>query len=132
MTSSAQARILVVDDTLHVRRLLLQVLPVRLPFSVCITTAHSGNTAIQLLEQGAQFEMIISDYSMDDGNGADLFQYLSDVKSPIPFVLFTSALDPVLPPTGNTIFIGIVEKFQIDLLVEATTTVLASCVVSSN
>lgn len=104
-----KARILLVDDDGSIREGLALYLSLDLGDTLVIAEAHSGNEAIRLLNDGLRFDVIVSDYSMNDGDGADLLRHVSANFPLIPFILFTSMVEPVLPRvTGN--FCGVVEK----------------------
>lgn len=74
-----------------------------------VSTMASGNLAIEALKSGSKFDLIISDYNMADGSGADLQQYMKKDGDPTPFILFTNTIEPSLPETSEN-FLGIVEK----------------------
>ncbi|MGE0525590.1 MAG: response regulator [Bdellovibrionales bacterium] len=104
-----KARILLVDDDVSIREGLALYLSSDLGNQLDIVVARSGNEAIRLLNEGLRFDVIVSDYSMNDGDGAELLQHVSENFPSTPFILFTSMVEPVLPRvTGN--FHGIVEK----------------------
>lgn len=56
---------------------------------------QSGNQAKKGIEMaammGIKFDLIISDFYMDDGSGLDLYYYLRDKFPSTPFFLLTSA-----------------------------------------
>ena len=74
-----------------------------------ISTIASGNLAIEALKSGSKFDLIISDYKMADGSGADLQQFMKKDGDTTPFILFSSTIEPSLPETSEN-FLGIVEK----------------------
>ena len=74
--------ILLVDDEIEIVEILKTL--VQSEFDCQIKTAFSGNEAIQLFDQ-TKFDLIISDYSMPDGNGAALFNH-NKKRSNLPFV----------------------------------------------
>lgn len=74
-----------------------------------VSTISSGNLAIEALKSGSKFDLIISDYKMADGSGADLQQFMKKDSETTPFILFTSTIEPSLPETSEN-FLGIVEK----------------------
>lgn len=74
-----------------------------------VSTIASGNLAIRALKSGSKFDLIISDYKMADGSGADLQQFMKKDGYTTPFILFTSTIEPCLPETSEN-FLGIVEK----------------------
>ncbi len=83
-------------------------------FVICLT---SGNEAIKLLQHNLQFDVIVSDYSMKNGTGHDLLEFITVNEIKIPFILFTNTINPKLPQFGEN-FRGIVEKLQIEKLYE--------------
>jgi DNA-binding NtrC family response regulator len=74
-----------------------------------VSTIASGNLAIEALKSGSKFDLIISDYKMANGSGADLQQFMKKDGDTTPFILFTSTIEPCLPETSEN-FLGIVEK----------------------
>ncbi|EQC46599.1 response regulator [Bacteriovorax sp. Seq25_V] len=74
--------ILLVDDEVEIVEILKTL--VQSEFDCNIKTASSGNEAIALCDE-TKFDLIISDYSMPDGNGAVLFNY-NKKNSNLPFV----------------------------------------------
>jgi CheY-like chemotaxis protein len=111
-------RILIVDDDIFVRRILAEKLSIAIFAN--IIEANSGNEAIKILDSGYQFDLIISDYCMSDGNGADLLNHIYQTKTSVLFLFFTSATE-VKMPRPNSMFLGIVEKMNIKNLVELVT-----------
>lgn len=79
--------------------------------------ALCGNDAIQLIEKGNKFDVIISDYNMPNGNGIDLLKYTITHDIPSLFVLFTACDDYELPETNET-FLGVVSKMNLKELLE--------------
>jgi len=57
--------------------------------NVEVVTCSSGNQAIAVLHN-QKFDLIISDYSMPDGSGGDVFQYIEQSEIITPFLLFTT------------------------------------------
>lgn len=87
-----------------------------------VSTVASGNLAIKALKSGSKFDLIISDYKMADGSGADLQHYMKKDVDTTPFILFSSTIEPSLPEKSEN-FLGIVEKRDwkglVDLIKEA-------------
>jgi len=108
-------RVLLVDDDSLVRKVVVDKL--RAEFKFHITEAGSGNEAIKFLEAGKRFDVIISDYYMDEGSGADLLRFIYAEKIFALFALFTGATDLRLPETNNH-FLGVIEKMKIQDLME--------------
>jgi len=119
-------RILYVDDDPQYRSLVAMAIKQRL--GIEIELASSGHEAIELLNQGERYSVIVSDYSMLNGNGADLFKHLIDKKIFSLFILFTShdndaELRSQFP--GNT-FLGVVSKTEIRKLCSLIVTGMTS------
>lgn len=74
-----------------------------------VSTIASGNLAIKALKSGSKFDLIISDYKMADGTGADLQYYMKKDGDTTPFILFTNTIEPSLPETSEN-FLGVIEK----------------------
>lgn len=81
-------RILYVDDDSQFRWMVSEEIKKNL--GIEIELSPSGNQAIDLLKKGHRYSVIISDYSMPDGNGAELFHFLGEANIFCLFILFTS------------------------------------------
>lgn len=108
-------RVLVVDDDVCMCDLVADLIADQIPAR--IRKANSGNVAIRLLEKGEKFDLIVSDYRMKDGNGADLMEFISQRQSSVLLILFTSITD-VNPPHMIDGFLGTVEKSKPKKLIE--------------
>ena len=117
-------RILCVDDDQCIGEILpLFIQQLLGPDAASIQLAHSGNEAIELLKQGQAFDLIVSDYTMDNGSGADLMAFLHVNYVRTPFILFSGTQDPIFPYVCEN-FVGIVQKPHGDKLLEAITQAL--------
>ena len=58
---------------------------------------ESGNRAIAQFEKGNEFDIVISDITMRDGDGLSLYKYVRSVDPKIPFVIITGHLSKSLP-----------------------------------
>ncbi len=79
-------KVLLVDDELEILEILETLILSEVECE--ITKCSSGNQAISKLKESDQFDLILSDYNMPDGNGADLFKYNTDNKN-LPFVFIS-------------------------------------------
>ena len=100
-------RLLIVDDNEQVRVLLPELFN-SYALGGLYTTACSGNDAIELIQQGISFDLIICDLNMPDGDGKVVFDFTQTSPYSIPFILYTSATD--VAPFKGTNFLGSVEK----------------------
>lgn len=107
--------ILLVEDNVIVRKVVEKSL--KSFFNANVKIVESGNEAINLLQFGNNFDLIISDYCMQDGNGADLLNFIYSKKLNIPFALFTTLDEPDLPKTDKH-FLGVINKLKIKELME--------------
>ncbi|HLE10929.1 MAG: hypothetical protein A2504_09235 [Bdellovibrionales bacterium RIFOXYD12_FULL_39_22] len=82
-------RILFIDDDDSVRQLYTMLLD-NLVDNVEIIPAISGNQAIKILKEDANFDLLLCDYRMEDGNGDIVYQYIKKNLPKTPFVLFTT------------------------------------------
>lgn len=106
-----EKRVLIVEDDEDLRFIILMNLE---ELDLEFTVAHSGNKAIELLNNGLEVDLIISDYSMPDGDGGMLLDYLLESGLSIPFILFTNTLSPYIPP--YKMLLGTLPKFDFDSL----------------
>lgn len=86
----AQLRVLIVDDSALARKFIkktLEGLGV-----VKFTEADDGRSAIELLENNSDFDLIISDYNMPEVDGKELVSYIrsNDLIAHIPVLMVTS------------------------------------------
>lgn len=109
MKGSKELRILFVEDDEDLRKIHAEKLQNDLNSTVIV--AHSGNHAIEILETGSQFDFIVSDYRMPDGDGAKLLEYVTNKNLPVQFILFTNTIGLELP-TYNKNFLGIIDKIH--------------------
>lgn len=80
-----------------------------------ISTASSAMEAIKIIESGKKIDLIISDYSMPNGNGVDVVKFLNLTKNKTPIVIFTNSLDFEVPKENEN-FLGVINKFEVDSL----------------
>ena len=106
-------RILYVDDDPQYHSLVAMAIKQRL--GIDIELASSGYEAIELLNQGERYSMIVSDYMMPNGNGADLFKHLTDNKIFSLFILFTGHDDDaeLRSQFPGNMFLGMVSKAKV-------------------
>ena len=117
--------ILVVDDEIELRELVVSALTSRLP-QASIMGANSGNQAISILKQ-YPIAVIVSDYAMPDGNGGALFQYRNIHHSGVPFILATAYEVDALPEFATLKPSAVVTKpFQIKELISAVNQLLGA------
>ncbi len=100
--------ILVVDDCLEMRETLAHILVYNVP-NCLIFQASSGNQAMSLISQD-HFDLIVSDYEMQDGNGYDLLKFVNESRPDIDFLLYTSQILPKLPSNLSKNFLGTCDK----------------------
>jgi CheY-like chemotaxis protein len=81
-------KFLIVDDEADLRDILRFVLEAK--YNIPIIEAGSGEAALEMLRQHSDIDIIFSDYGMQNGNGAIVFNYNKKAKN-VPFFLFTGA-----------------------------------------
>jgi len=80
-------KILYAEDEEMLRELLVFTLDAE--FDCEVLEASSGNQAIALLKENPDIKIVLSDYTMPDGTGGDLYNYIKDNCPEIPFVLIS-------------------------------------------
>ena len=83
-------RILVIDDNETNRYILTNQL---LHWNFVPTTAESGKQALQLLEEGNEFDLVITDMKMPEMNGVELAMAVKEKYPKVPLFLLSSIGD---------------------------------------
>ncbi|MCB0422917.1 MAG: response regulator, partial [Bdellovibrionales bacterium] len=89
--STRVLEILLVDDEpdlLDIVKVFISTL-----YQAQFTFAHSGKEAITHLKKGHQYDVVVCDYEMNDGNGGEVYSFMKSEGIKIPFILL-SAYDP--------------------------------------
>lgn len=82
------ARVLVVDDNATNRTIIQRRVEL---WGMDVTSAASGDEALELLREGENFQVVLSDFSMPGMTGADLARRIAnELDDPPPVVLLTS------------------------------------------
>src|SRR4051794_19845632 len=85
LAESTRRKILIVDDDTSIARVLTTVVhKFGRPQHV-----DCGNKAIELLKK-IEFDLILTDYEMDQGNGLDLLAFLEKNKIKTPVIMLTA------------------------------------------
>lgn len=86
-SSRWKARVLIVDDNEHVRKMLKQLLQ---RHGYQITTAESGDGAIESLQSTADnVDLVLTDYVMQKGNGIELLKKIRKANMFLPVIIMT-------------------------------------------
>lgn len=117
MLEQNKKKILIVDDEVDLLEIAYDQITLNFQ-NIAISMVKSGNDAISLIKEGQEFDLIISDYNMPDGNGTELLKFITSENYPSFFILYTSHLKPELPELKNERFLGVIEKFKFDELFE--------------
>lgn len=105
--SKIQKRILLVDDEKDIVELLREEFE---DFSYKTTPAFSGREAIKCLTV-SQFDIVLSDFKMSDGNGLDLLNFVNTIEKKIrPLFFFLSGYSHV--PKNQLIQAGALNVFS--------------------
>ena len=115
---SKPLRLLLVDDEQEILDIIQNLLENHIHTqSLRIHTALSGNDAIEMLRNDFQFDLIVSDYTMGNGNGLTVLNYVLEKKIKSKFVFFTSS-SGFKTPSPNENYLGIIDKTDLNSLVE--------------
>ena len=82
-----------------------------------VLEAPSGPNALQILESDAQFDVIITDYSMPGMTGLDLAEKIKRLRPKIPIIIATGYAE--LPPGANLEFPRLSKPYSQQELSEA-------------
>jgi CheY-like chemotaxis protein len=80
-------KILYVEDCPELQEMTLAEMTSWLPEAE-IVTADSGNKAQMILTERADFDLIVTDYQMVDGNGLELLEFCQRGQLGIPVIVF--------------------------------------------
>ena len=92
-------KILIVDDEKSIREILIHFISGH--FELEIMEASSGEEAIGKLKSANDIRVVICDYRMPMGNGGDVYSYVKELGSAIPFVMMSTD-----PPEKYPVFEG--------------------------
>ena len=110
MTPSTAVRVMVVDDTDHVRNMLVDMLELD-GFEV-VGQAASGEEAVDRVEN-ANPDVIVMDYKMPGMDGLSAAREIRSTRSSQAIILYTAYLDPTIEAeakdAGVALCIGKVE-----------------------
>ncbi|MCB9026804.1 MAG: response regulator [Bdellovibrionaceae bacterium] len=104
-------RILLVEDEADLRELVFHQLGMK--YNVEIVQTSSGNEAVKILEK-EEFDLIISDYTMPNGNGAVILNFIDTLKKKPIFLLFTGYFPNQIPKEDMDRIYAIVTKPSFD------------------
>jgi DNA-binding NarL/FixJ family response regulator len=106
-------RVMVVDDTDHVREMLATMLDLD-GFEV-VARASTGQAAIQAV-QSAHPHVVIMDYKMPDMDGITATRKLREIAPNLPVILYTAYMDDMLmeraSAAGVSLCVGKVEGIE--------------------
>jgi len=106
-------RILYVEDEETMRELITHMIKMHIECDLVVV--HSGNQAIKLLGNDQNFDVIVSDYQMPEGDGGKLLEYVVQKGLSSYFILFTNTIEPRIK-VKNEKFLGVIPKFQYEKL----------------
>lgn len=81
-------RILFVEDSAVVRRGIVNILQKQPDFQV-IGEAENGAIALQLLQNGLQPDVLLTDFNMPQINGLQLIEHVSKLDPDLPAIILT-------------------------------------------
>ena len=84
-------KVLLVDDDADVREIIAFTIESQL--SCEINEIDCGNAAIEEIKLNPNYDLIVCDYNMPDGNGGEVYNYLIDNNIDIPYVFCSSLLN---------------------------------------
>ena len=110
-------KLLLVEDDLNLLEVTFDQIASCRP-DIKITMATSGNDAIDLFSRGEEFDFIVSDYNMPNGNGLKFLEYLINSDYQRFFVFYSSQVSPKTPEKVGNFFLGTIDKAEFSKLLD--------------
>ena len=98
-------KVMVVDDTVHVRRMLRNML--ELDGFVIAAEAGSGPEAVETID-GADPDVVVIDYKMPDVNGLETAARIRAARPEQVMILYTAFVDPELEQRAREVGVSVV------------------------
>jgi CheY-like chemotaxis protein len=98
-------KVMVVDDTIHVRRMLRNMLELD-GFEV-VAEAGSGPEAAELIA-GADPDIVVVDYKMPEVDGLETAALLRGIRPEQVMILYTAFVDPELEARARAVGVSVV------------------------
>lgn len=115
--------ILIVDDEADIRDIYEVVLKRAFPLDIVL--AESGKSALRIIQEKGNPEVVISDLKMPDGDGHFLYSSLLEMNINVPFIICSTDSERILKSKFPKAF-GFIEKPNIiGPLVEQVTSIVA-------
>lgn len=98
-------KVMVVDDTVHVRRMLRNML--ELDGFVVVAEAGSGDEALTTIDE-ANPDVVVIDYKMPDVNGLQTAARIREARAEQVMILYTAFVDPELEQQARDVGVSVV------------------------
>ncbi|MCU1377821.1 MAG: response regulator [Acidimicrobiales bacterium] len=105
VVSEPPIKVMVVDDTVHVRRMLRNMLELD-GFEVS-GEAGSGPEALEVID-GADPDVVVIDYRMPDVNGLETASLIRALRPDQVMILYTAFVDPELEQRARDVGVSLV------------------------
>jgi len=108
-------KILVVDDELLIRDLLYDYFSSK---DYQISTANSGEEAIEILQQGKEFDVVLTDLKMPGIDGLELIDHIRKSDYHLPVIVMTGfpSLDTAIEALRKRAYDYVIKPFNINRL----------------
>ena len=103
--ASSPIKVMIVDDTAHVRRMLRNMLELD-GFVVC-GEAGSGPEAVEAVE-AADPDVVVVDYKMPDVDGLETASRIRKLRPEQVLILYTAFVDPELQQRASEVGVSVV------------------------
>ena len=98
-------KVMVVDDTVHVRRMLRNML--ELDGFVVVAEAGSGQEALDAIV-GADPDVVVIDYKMPDADGIETAARIRGMRAEQVMILYTAFVNPELEQQARAVGVSVV------------------------